>query len=119
MPVPVPVGPRAGGARAGGRGVRGLLLDRGSGGAVEDEDEVWLAQHLDRFEFFEGSDEEEVETEIDEDDEDDDFHEIEEEEEDVGMFGSDGEEEDGWEDAEDDGDDDWFDDGPAIVFIPF
>ncbi|KAI0712176.1 hypothetical protein C8Q76DRAFT_651469, partial [Earliella scabrosa] len=26
---------------------------------VEDEDEVWLAQHLDRFEFFEGSDEEE------------------------------------------------------------
>ncbi|KAI1789610.1 hypothetical protein LXA43DRAFT_559263 [Ganoderma leucocontextum] len=60
---------------------------------VEEEDEAWLRRHLDRFDTFEGSDEEEVDVVDEFDDEDD-----------------------GWEDAGDDEDD--FDGGP-IVLLPF
>ena len=58
---------------------------------VEEEDEAWLRKHLERFETFEGSDEEEVEIDGFED------------------------EDDGWEDADDDEDD--FDGGHVV--LPF
>ncbi|KAM5535041.1 hypothetical protein V8D89_011269 [Ganoderma adspersum] len=59
---------------------------------VEEEDEAWLRGHLERFDTFEGSDEEEVE-----------------------LDGFD-EDEDGWEDADDEEDD--FD-GEHIMVLPF
>nr|VWP00412.1 PPM-type phosphatase domain-containing protein [Ganoderma boninense] len=59
---------------------------------VEEDDEAWLKGHLDRFDTFEGSDEEEVVDAFDDDDED------------------------GWEDADDE-DDDF--DGEHLVVLPF
>ncbi|EJF63414.1 hypothetical protein DICSQDRAFT_134848 [Dichomitus squalens LYAD-421 SS1] len=67
---------------------------------LDEEDEAWLAKHLDRFELFEGSDEEE-----------------EEEVELVDPFDDDGDE---WEDADEDEDDfeDDFGDAPMLI-LPF
>ena len=60
---------------------------------LDEEDEAWLAKNLDRFELFEGSDEEEIEL--------------------VDPFDEDGSD---WEDADEDEDD--FEDGPVLV-LPF
>ena len=53
---------------------------------IDHEDELWLVEHLERFEFFEGSDDEELELADEMDDFDDGF----------------GTDEEGWEDEDDD-----------------
>ena len=83
-----------------GRPVRRVLMNQDDD--VTEEDEEWLGEHLDKFEYFEGSDEEEDMLPVD----------------DVEPFDTD--DDDGWEDADDDfdDDDDDFDDGPGIVILP-
>ena len=88
-----------------GGGLRELVEARAARGAplrevrmnvddgIEEEDEVWLRGHLERFDTFEASDEEEVELDAFDDDDDD-----------------------GWEDADDEEDD--FD-GEHIMVLPF
>ena len=53
---------------------------------IDHEDELWLTAHLERFEFFEGSDDEELELVDEMDDFDDGF----------------GTDEEGWEDEDED-----------------
>ncbi|KAI0335912.1 hypothetical protein GY45DRAFT_1267392 [Cubamyces sp. BRFM 1775] len=79
-----------------GRPLKTVLMNQDDD--VTDEDEDWLGKHVDRFEYFEGSDEEEdvdMLEEIFEDDEDGD-----------------------WEDADEDEDEDGFDE-ELVVHIPF
>ncbi|RPD62441.1 hypothetical protein L226DRAFT_332015 [Lentinus tigrinus ALCF2SS1-7] len=84
-----------------GRPVKKVLMNQDDD--VSEEDELWLGEHLEKFEYFEGSDEEEDVLPVDEFD----------------GFDTD---DDGWEDADDDEDiddeDDDFDDGPGIVILP-
>ncbi|RDX53337.1 hypothetical protein OH76DRAFT_1399232 [Lentinus brumalis] len=85
-----------------GKPVKKVLMNQDDD--VSEEDEQWLGEHLEKFEYFEGSDEEEDVLPVD----------------DFDGFDTD---EDGWEDAEDDDDiddddDDDFDDAPGIVILP-
>ncbi|KAI0754960.1 hypothetical protein C8Q80DRAFT_1334590 [Daedaleopsis nitida] len=106
-------------ARAGaGVPLRKLLMNEDD--AVDEEDEAWLAAHLERFELFEGSDEEEVDLgSADGDpwtDEDEDGDGDGDENEDGDEDGDEDEEE--WEDADDDDDDESLDGGLDIVIVP-